>query len=523
MDLCHRVIILLILCLHFIGTTSFSHQLIVPNQKNFLRRHCNNFERSTRPNRDNKVHHKIQSSQSGENDVSIKIDDRCIIKLEIKPSISSIPEDAWNRCLAQDGSSSPFMEHSWLRCLEDSGCATRKTGWVPQHIEITIDSSIVAYIPLYIKAHSKGEFIFDNEFANYAQQNNIKYYPKLLVGIPFTPVTGSKILMTPELRERISTEEETAKFHALIADVLKNIATSNDLSSLHMNFLTGKEAFNIAGLLQQPKSVTEEEKESVLKSNVSKFSGKNNNDFIRRTSLQYHWLNRNVNNDNLAYQSFEDYLECFKSKKRMAIRRERNKATNDQSIRVDAVVGKDIVSCPGLVERMFEIYKSTVDKKWSGRQYLTLEFFQILTKSNFLENLVFLCARDNSSGDKLLAEDVFAGTINIVKDGVFYGRYWGCIRDVKYLHFHVCYWCAIDYCIKKGLQRMEPGAGGEDYKWKRGFDPALIHSIHYFSNGELHKAVSQYIEYDSERNIELCKYLTKKSAVKGGMVVDESD
>jgi predicted N-acyltransferase len=134
----------------------------------------------------------------------------------------------------------------------------------------------------------------------------------------------------------------------------------------------------------------------------------------------------------------------------------------DEQIRVDAIAGKDILQYEGLVERMFEIYVSTIDKMYWGRQYLTLEFFQLLAKSDFVKNLCFMCARHRSTGDKLRAEDVFAGTVNIVKDGVFYGRYWGCLpgKEVKNLHFETCYWSAIDYCIKNGLKRMEPGAGG---------------------------------------------------------------
>jgi predicted N-acyltransferase len=184
--------------------------------------------------------------------------------------------------------------------------------------------------------------------------------------------------------------------------------------------------------------------------------------YLRRTSLQYHWTNSNVNNDGKPYESFDDYLGCFKSKRRITIRREREKVQYDEGIRVEAITGKDILKYEGLVERMFEIYVSTVDKLYWGRQYLTLEFFQLVCKSDFVKNLCFMVARCKSTGDELRADHVFAGTFNIVKDGVFYGRYWGCLagRHVKNLHFETCYWSAIDYCIQNGLKRMEPGAGG---------------------------------------------------------------
>jgi predicted N-acyltransferase len=155
-------------------------------------------------------------------------------------------------------------------------------------------------------------------------------------------------------------------------------------------------------------------------------------------------------------------LDCFKSKRRITIRRERKRVQQDEGIRVDAVMGEQILKHKGLVKRMFEIYLSTVEKMYFGRQYLTLEFFELLCESSFIKNLCFMCARLNSTGKDLKAKDVFAGTINIVKDGVFYGRYWGCLagKEAKNLHFEVCYWKAIEYCIQNGLKRMEPGAGG---------------------------------------------------------------
>ena len=205
----------------------------------------------------------------------------------------------------------------------------------------------------------------------------------------------------------------------------------------------------------------------------------NNYDYLRRTSLQYHWINRNPRHaDGRRFESFDDYLACFRSKRRIAIRRERAIALNsdNQRIRIDGIAGTDILKVNGLVERMFELYLSTVEKQlYWGRQYLTLEFFQRLCfHSSFIHNLCFMCVRNvtatESNGDDnddevlsgMRAEDVFAGTLNVVKDGVFYGRYWGCLPgyEVKNLHFETCYWSAIEYCITNGLDRMEPGAGG---------------------------------------------------------------
>jgi predicted N-acyltransferase len=410
------------------------------------------------------------------------------IEFDLHPSILDIPAESWDACLGEK--SSPFVEHSWLRCLEESKCASPETGWVPQHVSIQLDGKVRGYVPLFIKGHSMGEFIFDNSWAEAAYQNGISYYPKLLVGVPFTPATGQRLLFHPKIYEEMSTDD-IAKLRQVVGSFLKQVAASNKISSVHLNFLTGEECTDLAGPLPQPKA---EEDSDSLKSKVrsvldhlDQFRFEDKNDYLRRTSLQYHWANANANNDGKPYQSFEDYLGCFKSKRRIAIRRERKKVMEDEQIRVDAIAGKDILQYEGLVERMFEIYVSTIDKMYWGRQYLTLEFFQLLAKSDFVKNLCFMCARHRSTGEKLRAEDVFAGTVNIVKDGVFYGRYWGCLRgkEVKNLHFEACYWSAIEYCIQNGLKRMEPGAGGGGECPETCAISALLFSFRFFSHEHL--------------------------------------
>lgn len=490
------------------------------------------------------------------------------LSFELHSSITSIPKDEWNACLIPEHSS-PFLEHSWLASLEDSGCACPDTGWAPQHLSIHMDGKVRGYVPLYIKGHSMGEFIFDNSWAEAAYQSGITYYPKLLVAVPFTPATGQRILLHPQVWEDFSKQEIT-QIRRSVSSFLIQVAESNQLSSVHFNFLTDNEATDLSGgklpqssLLNNDTNFSVQEmlqRMTMSKTNGSskKNSGVNrkvDTNFMRRTSLQYHWTNANSNNAGQPYASFDEYLGCFKSKRRITIKRERRKVLEEEGIRIDAVVGNDILKVDGLVERMFEIYMSTVDKMLWGRQYLTLEFFQLLVKSDFLQNLAFLCARPQSSGPDLKAEDVFAGTFNIVKNGVFYGRYWGCLREVKNLHFETCYWSAIDFCIQNGIKRMEPGAGGggkcylaanriaipsisifqlphhappfyvfflplsgtitsSDYKWARGFDPELIHSTHYICHPGLRRAVNQFLEYETENNVELREYLTSKSVVK---------
>eukprot|EP00547_Thalassionema_nitzschioides_P009690 CAMPEP_0194222990 /NCGR_PEP_ID=MMETSP0156-20130528/34072_1 /TAXON_ID=33649 /ORGANISM="Thalassionema nitzschioides, Strain L26-B" /LENGTH=381 /DNA_ID=CAMNT_0038953971 /DNA_START=457 /DNA_END=1602 /DNA_ORIENTATION=+ len=364
-----------------------------------------------------------------------------------------------------------------------------------------------------------GEFIFDNAWAEAASQSGIPYYPKLLVAVPFTPVAGDRILLHP------SFEKHRKKIRRAVASFLIQVAQSNNLSSVHFNFCTDEEATDLTGDSIPDNS---EEVEDNLEQNdaagkrlasqvqqmLKRLSSKN--DYMRRISLQYHWTNVNPNNQSRKFLSFEDYLSCFKSKRRITIRRERRRVLDEEGIRIQIVKGEEIRRIPGLVERMFAIYTSTVERMVWGRKYLTLEFFQELVNSDFCENICFFCATRSPSGSTLEADNVFAGTFNIVKNGVFYGRYWGCLpgQEVKNLHFEICYWSTIDFCIQQGLRRIEPGAGGGDYKWARGFDPALIHSAHYICHPGLRRAVRQYLEYETDNNVELTEYLSSKSAVK---------
>mmetsp|Transcript_67632 Transcript_67632/g.195502 ORF Transcript_67632/g.195502 Transcript_67632/m.195502 type:complete len:505 (-) Transcript_67632:235-1749(-) len=440
------------------------------------------------------------------------------IQFQVHSSISEIPKEKWDRCLVDDECASPFMEHSWFRCLEESKCASKETGWIPQHLSIIIDGEPwCGFVPLYLKTHSMGEFIFDSTWADAAAANGIDYYPKLLVAVPFTPVTGRKIIMHPKYRSSRS-RQTSLRIRRKVASFLKEVALKNNLSSCHLYFVIEEEAGDISGSLGQiRKSGDQSRMKQTFETLINKFRGDDlQGSFLRRTSLQYHWSNSNAMNQGKPYSSFEEYLSCFKSKRRIAIRRERAKVTDDEDIQIDAILGKDILKHDGLVERMFQIYLSTVNKMFWGRQYLTLEFFQMLANSDFLDNLCFMCARKKSSGETLKASDVIAGTFNVVKNGVFYGRYWGSFVDVKNLHFETCYWAAIEYCIKNGLRRMEPGAGGGDYKWARGFDPSIIHSVHFISHPGLRQAVAQYIDYETEANAEVTELLMQKSVVGSG-------
>jgi predicted N-acyltransferase len=343
------------------------------------------------------------------------------MEFKLHTSIGSIAAEDWNACVnappTKDSTSSPFLEHSWLHTLEASQCAAPSTGWVPQHLSISWNGQTYGYVPLYIKGHSLGEFIFDNEWANAAYQNNIDYYPKLLVGIPFTPVTGSRILWHACIHQRYN-GSELAELRLQVGNFLKQSTKANQLSSVHWNFVTDQEATDLSRSSLLGESVDDnnenkagdKDKKSIF--NIFGRRSPTKDDYMRRTSLQYHWRNRNANNNQEPYETFDDYLQCFKSKRRINIKRERRIVKEDADIVIQAVTGRDILQYDGLVERMFDIYVSTIDKMYYGRQYLTLDFFQTLAQTSFIDHLCFMCARYKSSGEVLRAPDVFAGTFS---------------------------------------------------------------------------------------------------------------
>jgi predicted N-acyltransferase len=379
--------------------------------------------------------------------------------------VNLVPPSVWDNCLPTSNTnaneiSTPFLQHSFLSALEASQCVSSQRGWLPRHLQISIDGQISAFVPLYIKSHSMGEFIFDSEWAEFAKQKGISYYPKLLIGVPFSPVTCPKILLNPSFRRERGMDEDREKlkeFRVFVGKIIESIVKDNHLSSAHINFVTEEEAIDLGGDLdlgQDEENGAMNKSKSILQSVVQKLTVKDSI-YFRKTTLQYHWFNKHKTHGG-AYSSFDDYLTCFKSKKRITIKRER-RLVKEQNVRVDAIVGKEIRNYPGLVERMYEIYKSTVDKMFWGGLYFTKEFFEMLVDSDFVDNLVFMCARPynfnltdvdagrdldsnaNFDGSDFVVEDVFAGTINVVQDNTFWGRYWGCLPsfEVKNLHFEV--------------------------------------------------------------------------------------
>jgi uncharacterized protein len=379
-----------------------------------------------------------------------------VTKLEAQSRITDVPRDAWD-ALVGDGS--PFVEWDWLASLEESGAVSKRTGWQPCHLTVWEGRTLVAACPLYVKSHSMGEFVFDQNWAAAATRAGIQYYPKLLAGVPFTPVTGVRFLTLPSM--------ERAPLVERLAAGLEALCEQEDLSSVHVNFCRPDEVEVLGG-----------------------------RGWLRRTGWQYHWTNA-------GFTSFDDYLASLRSKRRNQVQRER-RALGEDGIEITAHAGDDISKA--LMERMFTLYRTTIQGLAWGQQYLNLAFFR-LAHERLRERLCVIVARRGG--------EPIAGTFNVVKGDIFYGRYWGTTADVRYLHFNVCYYAAIEYCVRHGIGRFEPGAGG-DFKLLRGFDAAATDSMHLIRDPRLADAVRRYLR-DERRAVESeIEWLGEKTARKRG-------
>jgi predicted N-acyltransferase len=380
-----------------------------------------------------------------------------VAEIELLQGVAAVPREEWNALV---GEGSPFLEWEWLASLEESGAIGGDTGWAPRPLVVRDAGRLVAACPLYLKAHSEGEFVFDFAWAEAAERAGISYYPKLLVGVPFTPVGGARFLTLAG-----AGEPARAALVEQLGQALRELCLSNSFSSVHVNFCLEDE---IAPLERAG--------------------------FELRVGLQYHWRNE-------GFASFEDYLARFRSKRRNQIRRERREM-DAQEIRIEALRGDAIPD--EVFARMFRFYLSTVRQRVWGRQYLNRELFE-LARERLRHRLLFVVAWQR--------EEPIAGTFNLEKAGVLYGRYWGAAREVRHLHFNVCYYAAIEHAIRSGLERFEPGAGG-DYKQLRGFDAQPTYSLHFLADPRLRGAVSKFLAAERAEADRAIGWLREKSALK---------
>ncbi|MCK4744114.1 MAG: N-acetyltransferase [Sulfuriflexus sp.] len=348
--------------------------------------------------------------------------------------LDDIPAQQWNALQLENN---PFISYEFLSALENYDCL-QKWGWQIRFVCLYEDKSLIASVPMYLKDNSYGEFVFDSAWADAYSRHGLRYYPKLVVAVPFTPATGPRLLLH---KDHANSELRTELINATL-DYAKTI----EVSSLHYLFTPEAETNNL-------------EKEGLL----------------RRTGCQFHWQNN-------AYTNFDDFLASLSSKKRKQIRKER-RDVNTQGVEIELLHGKDTQSHHWDV--FYNFYKSTFARK-SGYATLTREFFEALSE-NMPDQVILVLAKHNG--------EYVAATFNLLGDDTLYGRHWGCSETFSGLHFELCYYQLIDYCIKHGIQRFEAGAQGE-HKLSRGFLPTPTWSAHWLAHPEFNQVIAEFLQHE---------------------------
>ena len=388
------------------------------------------------------------------------------LRIRVIPSIAEVPAAAWDACanpgeikplgagadsmseqigpcpagtesFSQREAYNPFISHAFLHSLEASGSAVARTGWQPQHLVAeSEDGEVVGAVPCYLKAHSRGEYVFDRGWAEAYEDAGGSYYPKLQVSVPFTPATGRRLLARPG--------EGAQGVRAGLAAGLVELCRMREASSVHVTFATVEE-WRLLG----------------------------ERGFLQRTDQQFHW-------ENGGYSSFEDFLAALASRKRKAIRRERRDALAP-GIEVEWLTGSDLTEA--VWDAFFAFYMETGSRKW-GRPYLTRAFYSLVGEA-MRERVLLVMARR--------AGRFIAGAINFIGSDTLYGRHWGAIEHHPFLHFELCYYQAIEFAIARRLGRVEAGAQGE-HKLARGYLPVTTHSAHHIADPGLRRAIADYLK-----------------------------
>ena len=361
------------------------------------------------------------------------------MKCELVSSLADVNRNEWD---SLNTSNHPFTSYDFLNSLEISESVSAKTGWNPQHIIIKNNTgNIIGASPNYLKMHSYGEYIFDHAWANAFENAGGQYYPKLLSAIPFTPATGPRILIDPK-------NSDNNKIFQLIIKMFEVIVQNNNLSSAHINFITD---------------------------NLNKKL--NNEKWIKRKGLQFHWHNRD-------YNSFDDFLSKLKSSKRKAIRKERRTIMNNNLV-IQKVTGNELNN--EIWDSFYNFYLNTIDKKWGGA-YLTKSFFYLINKT-MKNKILLIIAKQNNK--------IVAGALNFIGSNTLYGRNWGSIVDIPFLHFELCYYQAIEYAIDNNIKKVEAGAQGH-HKIQRGYVAESTYSRHLIQNESFAKAVRNFVQLEAK-------------------------
>jgi predicted N-acyltransferase len=354
--------------------------------------------------------------------------------VEVLGGIGDVTAAEWNACA---GAGDPFVEHAFLAALEASGSVSAERGWLPRHLVArTTDGRMQGALPLYLKGHSYGEYVFDWAWAEAFERAGGRYYPKLQAAIPFTPVTGRRILVWDGAPPGTS---------AALTDAALRLVEKLGASSLHVTFPTEQEACALAS-----------------------------RGFMRRMGHQFHWCNR-------GYSSFDDFVGDLMARKRKSIRRERQKAIEGGLV-LRTLTGCDIHERHW--DAFWHFYLDTTQRKWAN-VYLTRDFFFRLGQT--MADRVVLVIAEAANGRPI------AGALNLLGQDALYGRYWGALEDRPFLHFEACYYRAIDFAIEHRLARIEAGAQGE-HKVHRGYLPQRTWSAHWIIHDGLRRAVGRFLE-----------------------------
>jgi hypothetical protein len=351
--------------------------------------------------------------------------------------IADIGREGWDACAANEAyDANPFISFDFLDALEQSGCASERAGWGPQHLLVRDEAGTAAAVmPLYLKAHSQGEYVFDWSWADAYERAGGRYYPKLVCASPFSPVTGPRLLLRPDI-------EPTAG-RSLLTNAALTVTQRLDVSTFGVNFPTQEEW---------------------------EFLGRKG--LLLRQNQQYHWLNA-------GYSTFDDFLGVLSSGRRKTIRRERRDA--GAGLVIERLRGAAITEDHW--DAFFAFYMDTGARKW-GQPYLNRRFFSLLSE-RMADKVLLVMAR---RGERWIA-----GALNLIGGDCLYGRNWGCLEDVPFLHFELCYYQAIEYAIEQGLARVEAGAQGQ-HKIARGYLPTAVYSAHYIADPALRGPVARFLE-----------------------------
>lgn len=402
--------------------------------------------------------------------------------------MAHVGKEEWDVCAMGGDEVNPFLLYDFLSAMEDSKSAVREQGWQAQHVLVRNTSSgeLLGCAPMYLKAHSYGEYIFDNSWGNaYQRMTGQNYYPKLLVGVPFTPVTGQRLLVKPG--------EQAGAVRRALADSLQQITDQFGVSSLHVNFVTPAEYQELGS----------------------------RNGYLQRTGIQYHFYNsRHITasmmdsmtsssdsgefsgmlsgvggtGQDSMYSSFDgdeaSFLMNLRQSKRKSIRQERKKA-KAEGLRFLRLTGADIK--PHHWDAFYKFYRNTTDRKW-GTPYLTKDFFHQLGER--MGDKVLLVLAESAEGAAGHGKPI-AGALNLIGSHALFGRNWGCLYGdrVPNLHFELCYYSALEFAIERGLQRVEAGAQGE-HKLQRGYLPSFTHSVHYIPDPGFSGVVARYLHQE---------------------------